>query len=153
MDIHIKTNQLESLWKDFQSHFTLIIAAGGIVQKDEKYLFIMRYDKWDIPKGKLERGEDEPTGAVREIEEECNIHGAQIINKICDTYHSYDHKGKNILKKSVWYHLIYEGDDKLIPQIEEGITEVRWFSKSEFDTIRSNTFGSIVEVLDRFEIL
>ena len=150
-DITIQSDDLEDLWKDFRSQFTIIEAAGGIVQKGKKFLFIKRHGKWDIPKGKLEKGEDHKTGAVREIEEECNIHGAEITKKICDTYHYYELKGEKILKRSIWYHLDYNGNDELIPQTEEGISEVRWFKKKEFGEIRENTFGSIIEVLDVFE--
>ncbi|MCB0476878.1 MAG: NUDIX domain-containing protein [Crocinitomicaceae bacterium] len=150
-DFTITTDDLDSLWSDFQSHFKLIIAAGGIVEKDGKYLFIVRHGKWDIPKGKLEKGEDEKEGAIREIEEECNIHNPKIKKKICDTYHCYELNGKMILKKSIWYYLKYKGEDDLIPQTEEGISEVRWLKKKEFELVRSNTYGSIQEVLDVFE--
>ncbi|MEZ4936544.1 MAG: NUDIX domain-containing protein [Crocinitomicaceae bacterium] len=150
-DISIISDDLESLWTDFQSHFKLIRAAGGIVQKDKKFLFIVRHGKWDIPKGKLEKGEDEEEGAIREIEEECNIHNPKIKKKICDTYHCYEMNGNMILKKSVWFHLKYKGDDQLIPQTEEGISEVRWLKRKEFDKVRENTYGSIQEVLKVFE--
>ena len=80
-NITIESDNLEELWKDFKSHFKLIIAAGGIVEKDHLFLFIKRNGKWDIPKGKLEKGENEEEGAIREIEEECNIHAPIIRNK------------------------------------------------------------------------
>ncbi len=150
-DLTIETEDLEGLWEDFCSHFKLIIAAGGLVQKGKKFLFIKRHGKWDIPKGKLEKGENEEEGAVREIEEECNIQGPKIKKKICDTYHCYELNGKQILKKSIWFFLKYKGEDQLIPQTEEGITEVKWFGHDEFSVIRNNTYGSILEVLDVFE--
>ena len=46
-------------------------AAGGLVLKDEQFLMIYRLGKWDLPKGKLDKGENEKQGAVREVEEEC----------------------------------------------------------------------------------
>lgn len=150
-DLTIESQQLEDLWKLFQSHFKVIVAAGGLVSKEDQFLFIKRHGKWDIPKGKLEKGENEEEGAIREIEEECNIHNPKIKSKICDTYHYYEFKGKQVLKKSIWYFLSYDGDDQLEPQTEEGITEVKWFSQNEFEEIRSNTYGSIIEVLDVFE--
>ena len=53
---------------------TLIEAAGGLViNRKGEYLFIYRNDKWDLPKGKLEKGERKRQGAVREVEEECGI--------------------------------------------------------------------------------
>ena len=33
-----------------------IKAAGGIVIKDDKILFIKKNGRWDLPKGKMEQG-------------------------------------------------------------------------------------------------
>ena len=44
---------LDKLKKAFFKHFTIIEAAGGIVQNTSKeILFIYRLDKWDLPKGR-----------------------------------------------------------------------------------------------------
>ncbi|RYD74506.1 MAG: NUDIX domain-containing protein, partial [Sphingobacteriales bacterium] len=60
-------NNLEELKKSFFKHFTIIEAAGGIVQNDKKdILFIFRRGKWDLPKGKLENKETIETAAARE---------------------------------------------------------------------------------------
>ena len=43
------------LFADFKSWFTNVEAAGGIVKNSEgKFLFIKRWDIWDLPKGKIE---------------------------------------------------------------------------------------------------
>ncbi|MFT4602413.1 MAG: 8-oxo-dGTP pyrophosphatase MutT (NUDIX family), partial [Arenicella sp.] len=66
-----KTYQLESeesLKSEFEN-FKFIEAAGGLVEFKGKFLFIKRNGLWDIPKGKLEKGESIEEGAVREIEE------------------------------------------------------------------------------------
>ena len=44
-----------------------------MVRKADAYLFILRNVVWDIPKGKLEKGETPELAAVREIEEECGL--------------------------------------------------------------------------------
>lgn len=150
-DLTIFSENLSDLWKEFQSYFRVIEAAGGLVNKKNKYLFIKRHGKWDIPKGKLEAGENVKEAAVREIEEECNIQQPKLKKKICDTFHCYELNGEQILKKSYWFYLKYKGDDELIPQTEEGITEVKWLSKEEFALVRANTYGSIQEVLNVFE--
>lgn len=142
--------EFERLFQDYN----LIHAAGGIVQKDGLYLFIKRYGKWDIPKGKLDLSEAPDLGAIREIEEECGISNPVINHFICETYHTYrdNYKGKNklTLKKTFWYALNYTGDEELVPQTDEGITKVKWFKKSKLDKIRSNTFESILEVMDNY---
>lgn len=131
-------------------HHDWIEAAGGIVQKDGRYLFIKRNGKWDIPKGKLEKGEDPALGAIREIEEECGIVGPTIDSLIIETFHTYRYKDTPTIKRTFWYALDYEGDDELIPQKEEGITKAKFVKPEKLDKIRSNTFASILEVMDTY---
>ena len=48
---------LEECWTDFKSNFNLITAAGGLVLNSRKeFLFIFRGGKWDLPKGRIEKG-------------------------------------------------------------------------------------------------
>lgn len=144
-------NAQEEFDRLFHRH-TLITAAGGIVRKGDEYLFIKRFGKWDIPKGKLEKDENPEFGAIREIEEECGISNPKIEKLICETLHTYrdTYKGKNklTLKKTYWYGMEYSGDEELIPQKEEGISKAKWFKKSKMDKIRANTYESILEVMD-----
>lgn len=127
-----------------------VIAAGGIVQKNDEFLFIKRYGKWDIPKGKLSKKEDPEIGAIREIEEECGITGPTIKQFICCTYHTYRFKDKPRLKLTYWFGLDYTGEEELIPQTEEGITKAKWFTKNKIEKVRKNTFVSILEVIDHY---
>lgn len=126
-----------------------IEAAGGMVQRDDAYLFIQRNGVWDIPKGKLEKGETPTVAAVREIEEECGLIRPEIVCHLIDTLHTYPHKGRQVLKRTYWY-LLKEGDVKvpLVPQSEEGITAVEYLRISDFAKIRANTYGSIEDVMD-----
>ena len=50
---HSKENKL---WKHMLKIFSLVEAAGGLVEHQSgKVLFIFRNDKWDLPKGKVEK--------------------------------------------------------------------------------------------------
>jgi len=141
------------LLKVFDDH-KFIQAAGGIVAKGNEFLFIKRNGVWDIPKGKLEKGESVEEGAIREIEEECNVKGLKLERHLVDTWHTYEMKGKKVLKKTYWYYLTLSHEEQeLVPQLEEGITEVRFFGIQDFQTVRQNTYGSINEVLDALEVL
>jgi 8-oxo-dGTP pyrophosphatase MutT (NUDIX family) len=140
--------------KQVKQSVTLIKAAGGLVKNEHKsLLFIYRNDKWDLPKGKIEKDETVKEAAVREVEEECNITVSKLGEKICKTYHVYVSKGDVVLKKTWWYDMKCKGQNKLKPQLEEGITDVRWFKKDEIEPILSNTFPSIIEVLERVNLL
>jgi len=127
---------------------TLIEAAGGLVKNDNgEYLFIYRNGKWDIPKGKIEKDEKVKTAAVREVEEECGIKVSELGEKICKTYHVYMNRGELVLKKTHWFNMRCEGVCALKPQVEEGITDARWFTKEHIEPIIANTFPSIMDVL------
>jgi len=139
--------------KDFNRLFekyTLVLAAGGLVKKNDKFLFIKRLGKWDIPKGKLEKLETPQQGAIREVEEECGINNLTIEQLIITTYHTYTEKNKQILKKTYWYAMNYQGNEEIIVQSQEGITKGKWLKKKKLDKIRNNTYESILEVLDTY---
>jgi len=50
----------------------LIMAAGGILERDGQILLVQRprYEDWSLPKGKLDRGETPLQAAIREVREE-----------------------------------------------------------------------------------
>lgn len=139
--------------KDFDSLFDSykkIRAAGGIVKRKNKFLVIKRNGKWDIPKGKIDKGEEKKAAAVREIEEECGIEGPVIEDFLVTTYHVFNYKGKKAIKKTFWYNLTYDGPKELVPQTKEGITKAKWMTEEEMLSIRGKTYGSINEVLDAY---
>lgn len=131
------------LYNILKKQFKVIKAAGGIVFNEEgKLLLIKRLGKWDLPKGKIESGEDQRLAALREVHEECGLHFLGILEKHANTYHAYQLKGRWILKKTVWYRMAAWGDISVVPQTEEDITEVRWVDEAfvrqkDFDTYDS----------------
>ncbi len=148
--IYIVSVKPEATMTKLFDGFDYIEAAGGIVQRENQFLFIKRNGLWDIPKGKLDEGEDSDVGAIREIEEECGIVGPVIDHLITITYHTYKLKNKPKIKKTFWYALNYDGPKETKAQENEGITKVKWFKQSEFDKIRAKTFESILDVLDTY---
>ena len=65
------TRDLKQLWKHFKSLFKYIKAAGGVIYNDVgEILFIERLERWDLPKGKVDKGESNKEAAIREVEEE-----------------------------------------------------------------------------------
>jgi 8-oxo-dGTP pyrophosphatase MutT (NUDIX family) len=132
--------------------YKFIEAAGGLVQHNDTFLFIKRNGVWDIPKGKLDQDETPEIAAVREIEEECGLIKPEIFKHLINTWHTYEHKGKLVLKKTYWYWLkATETKINLVPQLEEGITEVTFFKVVEFEKIKPHTFLSIIEVIEALE--
>ena len=142
---------LEKLKESFFKNFIIIEAAGGIVQNDKKeILFINRLGKWDLPKGKIEPGEKEEESAVREVNEETGVKDLHLKKKIGETYHVYDAFGKHFLKISHWYYMTSSSTQKLIPQTEEDITEIKWVATKDIKEPMQNTYPSIKDILGKF---
>ncbi|MFM1913469.1 MAG: hypothetical protein RIR51_1312 [Bacteroidota bacterium] len=144
--LYILVDDINLVKKEIFNFYELVKAAGGIVQNDlGQSLFIYRLTKWDIPKGKMEKGETSRICAVREIKEECNV-DVEILSKICTTYHTYSMKGKRVLKRTKWYYM-KGNNENLIPQKEEGIEKVEWKNPEDFQEVMKNTFSSIRYVI------
>ena len=146
--IDMKTELLCLVDKDVFKDYKFILAAGGIVENNKnEVLFIFRNNMWDLPKGKVEKGEGLAAAAIREVEEECGLNGPTITNELVSTYHTYEANGKKILKRTYWYTMKYEKNHVLIPQIEEGITKVEWINKNQLEVFPDDTYGSIKAVV------
>lgn len=147
--ITVFADDFETLKEAFWAMFKVIEAGGGIVQNSAgDYLFIKRLGFWDLPKGKLDKGESIEAAALREVEEECGISGLSITAPAGQTYHTYEHKGNEVLKVTHWYHMQTDFAGELIPQTEEDITEVRWMTKDEVKAVvLKNTYPSIAELV------
>ena len=146
--LFILAKDLQKLWLDFRSLFQMIEAAGGLVRNGKgEALFVFRNGKWDLPKGKIEKGEKLPAAAVREVEEECGISDVRIIKEMTSTYHIYYLEGAGILKKTTWFEMRVDRSPRLKAQQEEGISEVIWASEKDIPELIKNTYASIKEVL------
>ena len=148
-NIKIVSSDLNSLLELFKSKFYYIEAAGGFIEKDNEILFIHRQGIWDLPKGKLEKGETIKNAAIRECEEECGIKQLSITKQLSSSFHLYKYKKGFALKQSYWFYMKSDYSKKLTPQIEEDIDEVKWFSKHEIETIIINhTYYTIRDVIN-----
>jgi 8-oxo-dGTP pyrophosphatase MutT (NUDIX family) len=140
--------KLEALKKAFWKKFILILAGGGLVQNEkEELLLMLRRGKWDLPKGKLDKGESLEQCAVREVKEETGLVSVKLKKFLLVTYHTYDESGKHFLKESHWYRMAADGNQKLIPQKTEQITKLQWTSEKEIMALVKNTYPSILDVI------
>lgn len=146
--IEISVKNKAKAQKYLKSKFDIVRAAGGVVEKDDKILMILRNDLWDIPKGKLEGGEKRREGAVREVEEETGVK-VELGELICATWHTYIRNKKYILKKTSWYRMICLDDSKMKPQKAENIQKVVWMSPSEVDVAVLHSYRTIARVIKK----
>jgi mutator protein MutT len=137
-----------SVFQSLKSHFTAIHAGGGIVFNAKNQLLIMkRLGKWDLPKGKIDPGETNEEGALREVEEECGIDKLSIRNFFQNSYHTYKLQGHRFLKITHWFIMDSDFMGELIPQESEGITEVKWVNFEELDLNTLDSYESIRDIL------
>ncbi|MBS1647480.1 MAG: NUDIX domain-containing protein [Bacteroidetes bacterium] len=152
-DIYVCCNNISNDFETFAAQFTVIEAAGGLIKNEQnQYLFIFRHNKWDLPKGKLDKGEKPEQAAVRECQEECGLQDIKLQNFLTNSYHVYLLGDKWVLKKTYWYHMLCN-EMNLVPQKEEGITEVSWKNKTQIHSMMHNTYSNIAEVLSRAKLV
>jgi 8-oxo-dGTP pyrophosphatase MutT (NUDIX family) len=137
------------VWAAFQAGYTVVQAAGGLVlDQDGRLLVIKRLGRWDLPKGKVDPGEAIRDAALREVREECGLRTLELIQPIAVSWHTYPHKGHQVLKRTDWFLMRGDGQEPLVPQHDEGIDVVRWASPHEAEVLRAETYPSLVPVLD-----
>ncbi|MEG1590690.1 Diadenosine hexaphosphate hydrolase [Chryseobacterium sp. MOF25P] len=152
-ELNVYGEQIDEIWKEFKKLFRIIEAAGGIVNKPNgDILFIRRLGKWDLPKGKMEKGESREESAIREIEEETNLQNVELRDFINTTYHIYiERNGDRVLKHTHWFEMFFDGEDTSKPQLEEGITEVAWKNTTQIENeVFPNTFQNIKLIINEF---
>lgn len=144
----IYSQDLDLLWKKFKSKFKYIEAAGGIVtNKQGRTLLIYRNNKWDLPKGKLDKDETPEDAAVREVMEECGISKLEIESFADHSYHIFTTSRNSVLKKTYWYYMNYLGNKKGSPQEEENIQKVKWFKNSKLKKPLKKSYPIIRDLL------
>ena len=142
---------LKESWDDFKSNFKVIPAAGGLVLNDEnEFLFIFRGCKWDLPKGRVEKGEKIKEAAVREVQEECGISNVIVHEFLITTHHIFYYNEKIKLKETHWFQMKSYDREILTPQLEEGITDVVFKNKEDSVRALQNSYKNINLVFKAF---
>jgi len=152
-ELNVFGEDIYGIWAEFRSLFRIIEAAGGVVNNpDGDTLFIRRLGKWDLPKGKMEKGESREESAVREIEEETGLRDVELVRFINTTFHIYvERNGDKVLKCTHWFEMNFSGEDTSKPQTEEGITEVAWKNTAQIeDEVFPSTFKNIKLIIKEF---
>ncbi|RME92372.1 MAG: NUDIX domain-containing protein [Bacteroidetes bacterium] len=139
---------LDTLWADFQGHYKIVPAAGGLVRNFAKqWLLIFRRGYWDLPKGKIDAGESREAAAMREVREETGLQRLELGPALPTTYHTYtDDRGRRILKPTYWFVMDTQ-ETTLIPQVEEDIEEAVWMTPHHFFAQQRPVYPNIADLL------
>jgi 8-oxo-dGTP pyrophosphatase MutT (NUDIX family) len=83
-------------------------SAGAVVfndKKDRRFLLLLNKERWDFPKGNMEKGETELETVLREVSEETGLKAIEVIpgfRRVIEYFYRRD--GKNV-HKQVFYYL------------------------------------------------
>lgn len=151
---YLVAKNLDLLKQCFFKQFKLIIAGGAVTyNKTGDILFILRNGFWDLPKGKIELGENILQGSMREITEETGVKIKEAWQKIGCTYHTYNLQNKAILKETHWFSMRGKSNSVLKPQTKEGIEEVRWVKDADIDALLLKSYPNIVDIIQKARVI
>ena len=147
--VNLYYSKEDKIEKYFFKIFPIVEAAGGLVENGNgRYLFIYRNNKWDLPKGKIDKKETIIDAAIREVIEETGVSDLIVIKPLAITFHVYKANKKYKLKKTHWYLMKSSYNSILVPQIEENITRAEWKTKEEVPQLLKNAYKNIKFVFD-----
>lgn len=112
------------------------VSAGGVVFRrsvDTDVCFLLirdSYGHWGFPKGHLERDESAATAAARETTEETGLTVLDLRGPI-ETIDWYFRLRGKLIHKYCHFFLFESASGDPVPQLDEGITECRWFGFDE----------------------
>lgn len=131
-------------------------SAGAVIFKRENnkiYYLLLHYpssakaprDYWDLPKGHIEKGEDEIETVKREIEEETGLKDIKFVEGFKEWMkYFFKFKGKNILKFVTFYLAKTQNKDVKISGEHIGY---KWLPYEE--AIEQLTFKNAKEILQK----
>ncbi len=133
-----------------RDQFRLVMAGGGLVERDGKLLLIYRRDIWDLPKGKVEKEESVAEGARREVEEETGAR-VEILSHFAKTLHTYlEDGGRWTLKETHWYRMACIDARRLKPGTGEQIEKVEFVPLDQVLEHMKDSFRSMRQLVRKY---
>lgn len=125
-------------------NYIMVKAAGGIVENsDGDRLIMTRNDRFDLPKGKVEQGETLSEAALRETNEETGLGNIILGPLALKTYHIYNLYGGWHFKQTSWFWMRLSDNQPLVPQREEGITELKWVPLQKWNGCLMDSYATM----------
>ena len=127
-------------------------SAGGLVYKKDpelKFLYIKARNLkgeslWQLPKGKIEKGEEVEKAAIREVSEETGV-TVEVVQRLHDINYFFKREGE-LVKKRVYFLLMRYVSGNPTPQLSE-VEEVSWFTPDEAKANMS--YKNEFEIIDK----
>jgi 8-oxo-dGTP pyrophosphatase MutT (NUDIX family) len=105
-------------------------SAGGVVVRDldgVPHVLVIRdpYEKWGLPKGHAEEGEELHEAALREVSEETGLTDLRLGPELGTIDWTFRTRGRQVHKFATFF-LMFSERGEPVPEQAEGITEARW---------------------------
>jgi len=120
------------------------ILANGLVQKENKFLFLKRKEdeidgpgQWEFPGGFIEFGEAPEEGILREVKEETGLN-AEIVSIYKILSKEYEKPGKKIHLIRIIY-LLKTFDEK-VKLNEREHEDYKWLKKEEIKNLKTSDY-------------
>ena len=127
-------------------------AAGAVLWRDDgngrrlvAVIHRPKYDDWSLPKGKLDRGEDDREAAVREIREETAAR-AEIVGDLGEVSYPIRRRGRRADKVVRYFEMRVTGDGEFVPNAE--VDDLRWLPVEDAESML--TYDRDRDVLRRY---
>ena len=130
---------------------TLVGAVVFAREKDEIYVALVHdvFGHWTLTKGRLEKGESEQEGIVREANEELGIK-IKVVDQLGENTYETFHPERGKLQKHVIYFLAEAPFQDLTLENKKdrgGLDEVRWFKLAEI--LDLNFYDDILPIVTK----
>jgi len=152
--LYLTHDNPKKLLSGFKKKLPVTIAAGGVVQHEEgKLLFIYRKKRWDLPKGRVDKGETLEGAAKREVKEETGVKKIKVGKLAGVTYHVFIRNNRYQLKETHWFFMKTNYKGVLTPEIKEDITKATWKNKSKTAKAIKKTYPNIEDLFDKSNLM
>jgi 8-oxo-dGTP pyrophosphatase MutT (NUDIX family) len=123
-------------------------SAGGVVVRNGErgceFLAIKpaHRNRWQLPKGTIDKGESPTQTAVREVREEGGVH-ATIVEELGPIRFRYHMDGRRFVKTVTFYLMTYVSGDP--SDHDHEVQDVRWFPLSDWECLAFPTERGLVK--------